>query len=133
MPAEWEPHEAVWLQWPDISMRGTASYARRLQSTWLEMTSILADHVNVRIVATNDAAADVIWRDCARFGVNISRVDVLVIPLDDVWTRDNGPIFVKGRDGKLVITDWNFTDGEKVEPPLIRTGRYQPLSQTCTA
>jgi agmatine/peptidylarginine deiminase len=60
MPAEWEPHDAVWLQWPDASMRGTRGYARRLLSTWLEMTAILSEHVNVRIAATNaEAAVDV--------------------------------------------------------------------------
>ncbi len=108
MPAEWELHEAVWLQWPDVSMRGTPSYARKLQSTWLEMTAALGNHVTVRIAATNtDAAADV-ERDCARFGANMARVEVHVVPLDDVWMRDNGPIFVKSADGELVATDWNF-------------------------
>lgn len=108
MPAEWELHDAVWLQWPDANMRGTPSYARKLQSTWLEMCAILGNHVNVRIAAANADIADDIEHDCARFGVNMARIEVHVIPLDDVWVRDNGPIFVKSSDGSLVATDWNF-------------------------
>ena len=108
MPAEWEPHEAVWLQWPDICMRGTASYARKLQSTWLEMTAILADHVTVRVAAATEVSAADVERDCARFGVNMSRIQVLTIPLDDIWARDNGAVFVISPDGTLVVTDWNF-------------------------
>jgi len=108
MPAEWEPHEAVWLQWPAPDMRGFPGYARKMQSTWLEMTAILADHVMVRIAATDPLAAESIERDCNRFGVNMRRVDVHDVPVDDVWVRDNGPIFVNGPSGELAITDWNF-------------------------
>ena len=108
MPAEWEPHDAVWLQWPDISMRGTPSYARKLLSTWLEMTAILGDHVNVRIAASNAAVVDDVERACIGYGVNMARIKVHAIPLNDVWVRDNGPIFVKSPDGELVATDWNF-------------------------
>jgi len=108
MPAEWEPHEAVWLQWPDPSMRGLPGYARKLLSTWLEMAAILAEHLTVRIAATSPVAAEDIQRDCARFGVRAGGVEIHIIPLDDVWARDNGPIFVRNAAGALVVTDWNF-------------------------
>jgi agmatine deiminase len=31
-----------------------------------------------------------------------------VIPHDDVWARDNGPIFVLDSDGQLAVTSWHF-------------------------
>jgi agmatine deiminase len=108
MPAEWEPHEAVWLQWPDVTMRPTPDFARKLQSTWLEMTAVVSDKVTVRIIAVSDAAAEHIEADCAQFGARMPNVEFHVMPLDDVWARDNGPIFVKDRTGRLVITGWNF-------------------------
>ena len=89
-------------------MRGTPGYARKLLSTWLEMTAILSDHVNVRIAATNAAVAADAERACATYGANMARIKVHAIPLNDVWVRDNGPIFVKSPDGELVATDWNF-------------------------
>jgi agmatine deiminase len=127
MPAEWEPHEAVWLQWPHVGMRGTASYSRKLQSTWLEMTAILADHVAVRIAATGKTEVDEVQRECARFGVNMARVEVYSIPTDDVWARDNGPVFVKANGGSLVATSWNF-NGWGESAAIIDRDRGVPAS-----
>ena len=130
MPAEWEPHEAVWLQWPDSGMRGTPAFARRLLTSWLEMAAILADHVTVRIAATSEAAAADIARDCARFGVNMKRVEIMVIPIDDVWARDTGPVFVKDAAGKLAVTDWNFNgwgDGGAIEKDRLVPGAIAKL------
>jgi agmatine deiminase len=132
MPAEWEPHDAVWLQWPDISMRGTPGYARKLLSIWLEMTAIQSDHVNVRIAATNAAVAADAERACARYGVNMARVEVHAMPLNDVWVRDNGPIFVKSPAGELIATDWNF-NGWGQDAAIIDRDRQVPaaIAEVC--
>ena len=50
MPAEWEPHAAVWLQWPAENMRHQPGYHVKLESTWLAMTRAMQPHVEVRIV-----------------------------------------------------------------------------------
>jgi agmatine deiminase len=89
-------------------MRGTRGYARRLLSTWLEMTAILSEHVNVRIAATNAEAAVDVEQACAKYGADMARVKVHIIPVNDVWARDNGPIFVKSSIREVVATDWNF-------------------------
>ena len=33
-------------------------------------------------------------------------VELFIHPTDDVWVRDNGPIFAKNNQGKIVIEDW---------------------------
>ena len=38
----------------------------------------------------------------------MSKVDFYVFPTDDVWVRDNGPIFVYDEEGNLVIQNWEF-------------------------
>jgi agmatine deiminase len=40
--------------------------------------------------------------------VPLDKVDFLVHPTDDVWVRDNGPIYARDNDGHLVIQDWGF-------------------------
>ena len=35
-------------------------------------------------------------------------VDVLVMPLDDSWIRDNGPIFVRDADGRVAAVQFRF-------------------------
>jgi agmatine deiminase len=130
MPAEWERHEAVWLQWPHTEMRSTPSYARKLLSSWLEMTAILADHVTVRILANSEADAANVLRDCTRFGAKMARVEVYAIAIDDVWARDNGPIFVKQSDGSVVVTDWNF-NGWGESSAVIELDRNVPAMIAC--
>ena len=36
------------------------------------------------------------------------QVNFYLIPTNDVWARDNGPIFVTDQNGKQVITNWGF-------------------------
>ena len=36
--------------------------------------------------------------------VDMDKIDFLVQETDDVWIRDNGPIFVKDKEGNLCLT-----------------------------
>jgi agmatine deiminase len=38
----------------------------------------------------------------------MSQIEFFVYPTDDVWTRDNGPVFVFDKDGNLIVEDWIF-------------------------
>jgi agmatine deiminase len=61
----------------------------------------------VRVIVTNEAAAERLDRKFAWFGLSAG-VELHVIPIDDVWARDSGPTFVLDGDGALNVTDWNF-------------------------
>jgi agmatine deiminase len=108
MPPEWGPHDAVWLQWPEESMRDYPGYAVKLESAWLEMVRLLHPRVAVRVVAGSDALRDRVERTFRAFGFATSAIEVLVAPVDDVWARDNGPIFVRDGEGRLAVTSWRF-------------------------
>lgn len=108
MPAEWEPHEAVWLQWPAERMRDYPGYGVKLESAWLEMTRVMHPHVTVRIVTGSEAERERLEMQFRHFGFDRARIEIFVISHDDIWARDNGPIFVLDADGKPVVTRWNF-------------------------
>jgi len=107
-PAEWEPHEAIWLQWPSESMRPYTGYQLKLESTWLTMTRAMQPHVEVRIVVGDEPARDRLDTQLRALGIGPTNVSLHVIPLDDVWARDNGPIFVLDAAGRVAVTRWNF-------------------------
>jgi len=107
-PAEWEPHEAVWLQWPSESMRPYTGYQLKLESTWLAMTSAMQPHVEVRIVVEDEPARDRLDAQLRALGIGPANISLHVIPLDDIWARDNGPIFVLDDAGQVAVTSWNF-------------------------
>ncbi len=106
MPAEWEPHEGTWLQWPhDDTYKG---HQIRLEHIWLAMTEALHQHEIVHIVVTDERRGDQLQQQIAYYGFDQSHIDVHVFPTDDVWARDSSPIFLVNDRGELAATDWNF-------------------------
>ena len=56
MPAEWEPHEGTWLQWPqDKVYRG---YEMKLERIWLNMVDALHDHEKVHMIVNTESQRD---------------------------------------------------------------------------
>jgi agmatine deiminase len=108
MPAEWEPHDAVWLQWPAESMRLYAGYHLKLESIWLAMTRAMQPHVKVCIVVADERSRDRLDVQLRAFGIGPVNVELHVMPLDDVWARDNGPIFVVDDTHRVAVTQWGF-------------------------
>jgi agmatine deiminase len=106
MPAEWEPHEGTWLQWPHDDTYG--GHQIRLEHVWLAMTEALHQHETVHIVVPDERRADHLQQQIAYYGFDQSSIDIHVFPTDDVWARDSGPIFLVSSSGELAATDWNF-------------------------
>jgi agmatine deiminase len=108
MPAEWEPHDAVWLQWPAENMRPYPGYHLKLETTWLAMTRAMQPHVEVCVVVQDARGRDRLESQLRAFGIGPENVSLHVMPLDDVWARDNGPIFVVDETGRVAVTSWLF-------------------------
>lgn len=107
MPEESEPHEGTWLQWPHEYQYGK-TYRNRLDATWVAMTKALVTSEKVHLIAYNEDEKNRIIGLLNTEGVPLTNIDFKIYPTDDVWARDNGPIYVKDKDGKLIIEDWGF-------------------------
>ncbi|WP_212003007.1 agmatine/peptidylarginine deiminase [Chitinophaga sp. HK235] len=107
MPEESGPHEGTWLQWPHQYQYGT-TYRNRLDATWIAMAKELVQGEKVHIVAYDQTEQDRITALLEKEAVPLNNIDFNIYPTDDVWARDNGPIFVKDKSGKLLIEDWGF-------------------------
>ena len=107
MPAEWATHEGTWLQWPHHYQYGT-TYRNRLDATWVEMTKALVTSENVHIIAYNNTEKNRILHKLTTAGVPLTNVDFRLFQTNDVWVRDNGPIFVKNNSNQLTINDFGF-------------------------
>lgn len=106
MPAEWEPHEGTWLQWPqDGVYRG---YELKLERIWIQMVEALHGHENVHLIVNGERQKDHVADQLEYHGVGLKNVDFHIIATNDVWARDNGPIFVINDKGETAITDWAF-------------------------
>jgi agmatine deiminase len=107
MPAETSPHEGTWLQWPHHYEYGL-TYRNRLDATWVAMTSALVGSERVHIIAYNSTEQTRITNLLTTASVSLTNIDFQLFQTNDVWVRDNGPIFVKDTVGNLNIEDWGF-------------------------
>ncbi|WP_160138727.1 agmatine/peptidylarginine deiminase [Chryseobacterium sp. c4a] len=107
MPEESAPHEGTWLQWPHKYQYGIA-YQNRLDPTWVAMAKALVESEKVHIVVYDATEKNRIMGLLSNAGVSLTNIDFKLHPTNDVWVRDNGPIYVKDKNGKLFIQDWGF-------------------------
>ncbi|MBY4637049.1 agmatine deiminase family protein [Sphingopyxis sp. XHP0097] len=113
MPAEWAPHEAVWIGFPhlDDEWSGHIDAARRDVAAFANAVHDGGRGETVRLVV-NDMAQ----RDLAAALVDPG-VELLVQPLGDIWLRDTGPI-VAGSGAARRAQDFRFNWwGEKFVMP----------------
>src|SRR2546428_696145 len=112
MPAEWEPHQMTLMQWP----------TRTRADLWGDLfESALRDFAEVaRAVAAFEPAlmlADPEQVGEARDRCGTDGVEVLGVPIDDSWARDDGPIFVRDGGGSVALVQFGFNSwGEKYLP-----------------
>ncbi len=107
MPAEENQHEGTWLQWPHQYEYGNP-YRDSLDPIWVAMTHALVQSENVHIIAYNSTQQTRITTLLTNAGVSLTNIDFRIFRTNDVWVRDNGPIYVKDGSGNLKIEDWGF-------------------------
>ena len=101
MPDEGEPHQRTWMAFgasskiwgkkllPDVQ-RNLAAIA--LAIAQYEPVSMLVRHSDVPLAQQ----------------LMGSKVELIVCPLDDLWMRDTGPVFVVTENGDKAAVDFNF-------------------------
>ncbi len=100
LPAEWEPHAATWLQWPGpYELENRASFAR--------IIAVVAKYEPVRILVDDAAMRSSAEQFLKGAGVSLSGIEWRIVPHDNGWMRDNGPIYVR-QAGSLRIADFRF-------------------------
>ena len=107
MPDETQPHEGTWLQWPHHYQYGT-TYRNRLDATWVAMTKALVASEKVHIIAYNATEKSRITSLLNNAGIPMTNIDFKIFQTNDVWVRDNGPIYVKNASGQMIVQDWGF-------------------------
>ena len=118
MPPEEALHEGTWLQWPH-NYGYDYKHIQRYEATWVQMTRELSHGENVHIIAYDEEEErriTVLLENDAQ--VNMDRISFLIAKTDDVWIRDNGPIFVRDlqEPSQLAVQNWLFDGwGEKAD------------------
>lgn len=123
-PAEWEPHAATWVAWP-VNPNTWPGIFERIPAAFAEFVAILSKFEPVRILAGGvgvaASAAPLLDAACSRHGSRYIP-EFYDIPVNDLWCRDHGPIFLTGRigspaQGTQVIIDWDYNAWGGKYPP----------------
>lgn len=121
MPAEWEPHSAVWLAWPydedtfpDRVLKAEAVFVDIIKSIHLSE--------QVELIVLNEKMKDRAAELITKSGADSSKINFHMTEYADVWIRDYGPIFVKDNSGKIIITNWIFNSWGNKFPELLIDG-----------
>lgn len=114
MPAEWQPHERTFIEWPVAASLIRPENHERVCAAYGGVARAVAAFEPVTVIVNGDTG-----EEAAKYCETGSefKVEYLVIPHNDAWCRDNGPTFLRGREGGLAAVDWRFNAwGEKYAP-----------------
>ncbi|MFQ5645229.1 MAG: agmatine/peptidylarginine deiminase [Thiogranum sp.] len=102
VPAEWEPQEAIWLQWP-------GPYEGVFQPAFAQMAGIISRYQKLNILYNSSPLKTAAEQSIKAAGSNPDHENINWhrIPNDNAWMRDNGPVYVI-ENGELRIQNWEF-------------------------
>jgi agmatine deiminase len=100
MPAEWHPHSGCWMAWPSRAESWPFDLDR-VHATYIKIANTIARFEPVKMIVSPNR-----FQQAAPFcGSNIELVS---LPIDDIWVRDTAPTFVIDGSGHLAGIDWQF-------------------------
>lgn len=116
MPAEWEKHSATLLDWPSNKETWPDERLQRVEKVYLNIIKSLSAYEQILLLVENNEVLSRVLKLFKTEGIDDKQVLIKVYPVNDVWARDCGPIFVRAKD-EFIITDWEYNAwGEKYPP-----------------
>jgi agmatine deiminase len=102
VPAEFELHEAVWLQWP-------GRWEKTYEPAFAQISNVIAQYQTLHILYDTNRIRNEARDAITIAGGNPDHPNIVwhSIPNENAWMRDNGPVYVV-QDGEMRIQDWEF-------------------------
>jgi agmatine deiminase len=107
MPAEWTPHAATWMGWPfdDENWEG---YLEGARADFTQLIRTIADYELVHVTVNDQESLDDAKKRLGKTSNGLNNIHFRQAPIDDIWFRDSGPIFIRNEQHKVALTDWKF-------------------------
>ena len=102
VPAEWEPQEAIWLQWP-------GEWEKTYEEAFAAFSCIIIQYEKLHVLYQSPQVFRQARTALLKAGCNPDH-DLITwhdIPNDSAWMRDNGPVFVED-GGEIRVQNWQF-------------------------
>lgn len=120
LPAEWHLHSATQMHWPSNRETWPGQRLERVEQVYLDIIEVLHEYEPIHLFVESQQIRNNILEFFENREINLQHVTFHLQPINDVWARDCGPIFIRrNHDGneEFAITDWRYNAwGEKYLP-----------------
>ncbi|MBW2391424.1 MAG: agmatine deiminase family protein, partial [Deltaproteobacteria bacterium] len=102
IPAEFEPHAAIWLQWP-------GRFEKMYEPAFAEISNVIVQYEKLHILHATNRVRNQARSAITAAGGDPDHANIVwhSVPNDSAWMRDNGPVYIV-QDGALRVQDWEF-------------------------
>jgi agmatine deiminase len=102
VPAEFEPQEAIWLQWP-------GRFEKTYEPAYAAISNVIVQYQKLHILYDTNAIRNQARSAISGAGGDPDHPNIVwrSVPNENAWMRDNGPVYVV-QDGEMRIQDWEF-------------------------
>lgn len=118
MPAEWEPHSATQLHWPSNRDTWPGGRLERAERVYLDIIEALHPFEPVVLLVDEQCDLRRVERLLSGRIQTLSNIHIHQLPVNDVWARDCGPVFIKKGEDEFAITDWEYNAWGGKYPPF---------------
>lgn len=130
LPPEWAPHAATHMGWP-FDDELWVGHLEGVREEYALLVATIASFEPVLLNLRDDEVEEDAKRRLAAAAARLygdgaprvlANIELFRVPLNDIWFRDNGPLFVTGEPGtphagRVAATDWRFNAwGRKYAP-----------------
>lgn len=99
LPAEWEPHESVWLTWFGQERRDSVS---------CDIVKALLANVKLTVTVESEGMKTNAIKFMSEHEIDTSKLEFVIDPYVDYFVRDYA-VFVKDQNGKVRIVDFAYS------------------------
>jgi len=102
VPAEWEPQEAIWLQWP-------GSWEKSYESSFARLSNVIVQYETLHILYDSPSVLSEAQSSIKRENGDPDHPNIQWhwIENNSAWMRDNGPVYVI-EDNTMQVQNWAF-------------------------
>lgn len=120
MPAEWSKHTATQLHWPSNIETWPHIRLHKVEEVYLDIIESLHQYEPIILLHDLSVPKKYLLEKLQSRPINLSHITIHSIPINDVWARDCGPIFIKKMSessDEYAITDWEYNSWGGKYPP----------------
>ena len=112
LPAEWEPHGATWLAWPQNVSDWPGKFPE-IERVYREIVRHLSESEKVKIIVNPGGTKKRAEGFLREESTDPASVEFYECPTDRSWIRDSGPFFARDDSGGLTVLDFGFNGWAK--------------------